>query len=265
MRKIPNRTKSVHAGVDGASVPELVPDMALVAHADRRGGAACCTVHKIAIDRNGRPKLEAGTLATTELLTGIVEKLKGSLPGAPPRPQTEGGFTRRDVIFKREGVMAWLRPASVETILIGGRLDKRYSGKRMALPEMLMCFINGGFFTLCPIAPGRPGPETEVCAAPFPNTAPDGRVCLNGGLTFDCRSPDFIEKAEEIYLNTAFTHPNMSHPLHSKEKLNALWETAIGRAAKGEPLQPDDFLTPGYPKFKLKEVLENARHAQMPD
>ena len=259
MKKIPNRTKSVYGGLDGAFAPELVPNMALIAHMDRRGGAACCTIHKIAIDRNGKPKLEAGALATVELLTCIVDDLKGKMAGTPPRSKTEGGFTLRDVIFRKEDAIAWMRPASVETILIGGRLDKSYSGKRMALPEMIMCFVNGGFFTLCPLAPGRPGPETEVCAAPFPNTSPDGRVCLNGGLTFDCQSPDFIEKAEEIYLNTAFTHPNMSHPIHSDEKLNALWAKAVERAAKGEPLLPSDFLTPDYPKFKLKEVLENAR------
>ena len=257
MKSIPQRTKSVYAGITGADMPDLIPTTALITHANRgQNRAACCTIHKIALDRNGKPKLMPGVIANLESLEAALREAKAANSGEKT-PRHPHGFTRRDVIFKSSSKAAWLRPASVETILIGGQLNASYNRKRMAVPEMIFCVIGGRLLTLCPISAGRPGPETEVCAAPFPNTAPDGGVCLNGGLTFEPDIPDFELKVENLYFNTTFTHPNMTHPLNSDAQLMALWEKAIERAAKGEALIPADFLTSKYPKFKLKEALKH--------
>lgn len=257
MKRIPKRTKSVCAGITGADIPDLIPTTALITHASRgQNKAACCIMHKITLDRNGKPKLMPGVIANLESLEAVLHEAKAENSGEKTPGQSHG-FTSRDVIFKSPTKVAWLRPASVETILIGGRLDTSYNRKRMAVPEMIFCVIGGRLLTLCPLSAGRPGPETEVCAAPFPNTAPEGGVCLNGGLTFEPDTPGFMDKVEELYFNTTFTHPNMAHPLNSDAQLRSLWGKAIERAAAGETLIPSDFLTPKYPKFKLKEVLKH--------
>ena len=260
MRRMPKRTKSVSAEIEGARTPDFIPSMALITHLGRgHGNAACCTIHKIDLDRNGKPKLMPGVMANQESLESVLRETKDASSGdnRPGQPGRAHGFTSRDVIFKSPTKSAWLRPASVETILLGGSLDASYSRKRMAVPEMIFCVTGGRLLTLCHLGPGRPGPESEVCAAPFPNTAPEGGVCLNGGLTFEPDVPGFELKVEELYFNTTFTHPNMAHPLNSESQLKALWEKAIERAAKGEALVPTDFLTPKYPKFKLKEALKH--------
>ena len=261
MKRIPQRTKSVYAGIAGSDIPDLIPTTALITHANRgQNSAACCTIHKLALDRNGKPKLMPGVIANREALEAVLHETKAANSGEKTQRQTHG-FTSRDIIFKSSSKFAWLRPASVETILIGGQLNARYNRKRMAVPEMIFCVIGGRLMTLCPLSAGRPGPDTEVCAAPFPNTAPTGGVCLNGGLTFEPDISGFELKVENLYLNTTFTHPNMAHPLNSDAQLRALWEKAIDRATKGEALIPSDFLTPKYPKFKLKEALKHESQA----
>ena len=215
-------------------------------------------MHNIALDRKGKPKLLPGAIASLELLESALEEVrKGISSGEKPRQTgNETGFTSRDVIFRNGRRIAWLRPASVETLLIGGRLNVDYNRKSMAVPEMIFCVMGGTLLTLCPLSPGRPGPEMEVCAAPFPNTAPEGNVCLNGCLTFEHGTPNFEAKVEALFFGTTFTHPNMAHPISSDTQLKALWDKAIERAAKNEPIIQEDFLTPEYPRFKLKEALK---------
>jgi PRTRC genetic system protein B len=257
MKRIPQRTKSVYAGITGADIPDLIPTTALITHTSRgQNRAACCTLHKIALDRNGKPKLMPGVIANLESLESALHEAKHANSGEK-MPRQAHGFMSRDVIFKSPSQVAWLRPASVETILVGGQLNASYNRKRMAVPEMIFCVMGGRLLTLCPLSAGRPGPETEVCAAPFPNTAPEGGVCLNGGLTFESDIPGFMDKVENLYFNTTFTHPNLAHPINSDAQLRELWEKAIERAANGEALIPSDFLTPKYPKFKLKEALKH--------
>ncbi len=264
MRRIPKLSKYVGAEIEGGDVHDLEPGMALIVHRERRhGGAACCTIHGVETGKGGRPRLAPGRLATAEELSDALAELKDEISagGAQTASRRESGFTRRDIVYRGKNGVAWLRPASVETLLIGGDLDASYSRRRMAIPEMVLHVENNHLRTLCALEPGRPGPETKVCAAPFPNTGPRGDVCLNGRLNFEQDTPEFELKVEELYLNTTFTHPNMSHPLNTNAKLKRLWEEAISRAAKGEPLKPKDFLTPDYPKFKLKEALKNVHYA----
>ncbi len=256
-RRSYKKVVNVDANISGYRMTDLVPNMAIIAHADRHDSRnSCCTVHEIR-HSNGAPRLRPGKLATKNDLRNALELIENGIPSTQLTANRKEGYTVRDIIYKSEQVKAWLRPASVETLLIGGRLDMKYNNKSMAIPEML--FITGlksGLTTLCCLSPGRPRAETEVCPSPFPNTSPNGNVCLNGGMNINPEAPNFEIDVENLYLNTRFTHTSASHPLNTNAKLRRLWEAALEKAASGGTLSPADFLTPKFPRFKLERLIQ---------
>lgn len=254
MKSIPKRTKHVHARIEGDNTQNFTPQIALIAHSDRQGNA-CCTIHNIGLLKN-RPHLLGGVLATEKDIANTLELIKNKTQKEKQAPLASG-FTARDILYKDADTLAWLRPPSTERILIDGKFkeETQYSGKPMAIPAMIFVVEGNSLKTFCPLGAGRPGPETEICVAPFPNTSEDGRVCLNGGFRGEPENPKMIQDAENIYFNTSFTHPVPRHPYDYRE-FRKFWKLACRKAEAGKILTPKNFINKKFQVFKLKDVFE---------
>jgi PRTRC genetic system protein B len=75
----------------------------------------------------------------------------------------------------------------------------------------------------------RPRGETMLAVAPFWNLSEDGRVCLGSMRCPESSSVASIERWEQSFYESAFTHANVGRLTRHPEGFEGLWNELTGK------------------------------------
>lgn len=180
---------------------------------ESRGSETACaaTAHSIR-EVNGQPLIEPGEPVT---LAGI-EALASALGR-----QFQASLLPEHLLCLTARQMIWWCPASRRRIWFkpaeskhkdADRL-KQLNGKVVLHPPLLFGANEGGLHLWALKENRRPQANTPLFRAPYWNLSPEGNLCIGSAAIPRELNPALLERYENGFFNSAFSHSNWGHPI----------------------------------------------------
>lgn len=189
-----------------------IPSWALVAYR-REGEASPSAVLAWRLDRKGRPV--GAYHPKGEAVAAFLRALEG---------EERVEWIHPRVLARGPGFLAWWRPAGPAPMwwTIPGLAP--LSGRPFPQPPLVFMRKEGRVFVFALEGEGRPGRDTPLLMAPYPNTDERGWVCWGTGEQPPEGTPEAWERA---FFSSAFTHTT-AQPL-KRGNLVKLWRELVGK------------------------------------
>ncbi|HHV7520166.1 TPA: PRTRC system protein B [Burkholderia orbicola] len=170
---------------------------------------------------DGMPTLLAGEPVT--------ERQLAAFTAAAAKHASQHGFVHERVIFAGSGVVAWWMPAGVRHVWF--KSDKPLGTRAGPAHQPALLFIAQGdsrhVFALAENA--RPQRGTALFQAPYYNVYSSGSVCTGNVEIAKQPSAADVERYEEEFFRSRFTHPN-APKLIQGGSISTLWRQLLDGA-----------------------------------
>jgi PRTRC genetic system protein B len=140
-------------------------------------------------------------------------------------------FLPDQVVARTPDLLAWWTPAAVRPMFFraGSELGE-FSGKRFPHPALLFVVRNSVLYVRALSASRRPGPDSNLAAAPYWNTGNDGAVCAGTMRTPKSLTVTSLGQWQQAFFQSEFTHPGGGGRLTKRRGgTTALWKSLAGR------------------------------------
>jgi PRTRC genetic system protein B len=152
--------------------------------------------------------------------------------------QQKGKFVRRvlpeRLLYWDAALMLWWLPEQSRPLFF--RSEKAFTeamaGKPVPHPPLLFMARPGSLHLYALAKNERPTASTVLYQAPYYNIWSGGHMCRGNVSLPDALVPGEIEKWEELFFQTNFTHSNAGARCAFKGGHNALWKKLAGAKAK---------------------------------
>lgn len=105
--------------------------------------------------------------------------------------------------------LVWWTPSAVRPIWFDTadrKFNKSMNGAKVTHPALLFCVTGSGFAVFALACESRPLPNTPIFRAPYYNVYESGRMCTGNAAVPKLLMPSNIDKFEEAFFKSAFTH-----------------------------------------------------------
>lgn len=178
---------------------------------------------------NGQPEIAPGTPVT---LAGV-EQLARALG-----QRLESCLLPERVLAVSMNALVWWSPAQrrriwfkpTDTTKEAKELQK-LNGKFVHHPALLFALQRGELTVLALGRSHRPTEKTPLYRAPYFNLSPEGHLCKGTARVPDALNPAAIERYENAFFDSAFSHSNWGHKLTRHPRGHAAyWQDATKAA-----------------------------------
>ena len=169
-------------------------------------GVRYATVHPVTVDEDGRAQIREGQPLDRGSLVAFAQ-------GLMTNNFAKGGVLPANVISVGQDHVAWWSPPSQRTYFFKTRLSEKddmvgvRTGKAFA-PGLLFAVKNKRMFVYAVRGKDRPTADTPLHLPPLMNCYDDGRVCTGSMALPEQSTAATIQKWEDSFWQSAFTHPN---------------------------------------------------------
>jgi PRTRC genetic system protein B len=180
------------------------------------------TRHDVTVQKEGPPVLGAAQLLTTNFVENLTESLGGSA-AAEVLPT--------NIVAKSDRMIAWWTPRRRRQMFYENSEGKAISlnGRFFSQPPLAWRVTHGDLKIRALRENKRPCGETTLAVAPFWNLSDDGRVCLGSMRCPESSSVVSIERWEQSFYESAFTHANVGRLTRHPGGFEALWDSLSGK------------------------------------
>ena len=210
--------------IDVGSELELKLYQAVLLYKNDHGNRRMATVHGV-VQQNadGSPLLGAGQLLSTASLRELARQLGTGCPEE---------FLPDHVVARTPDLLAWWTPASVRPMFFraGSELEA-VSGRRFPHPALLSVVHNNVLHVRALSASRRPGPDSNLAAAPYWNIdSLHGAVCAGTMRAPKSLTVTSMAAWQQAFFQSEFTHPGGSGRLTKRRGgTTALWKSLAGK------------------------------------
>ncbi len=141
-------------------------------------------------------------------------------------------FLPNNVIARTEQVIAWWSKPQKRHMHFGDTQGDMggISGKVFPQPALLWMVCQQSLFVRALKENRRPEPDSKLCVAPYWNTYESGGVCLGSTRRPNTATVATIEKWEQGFFDSAFTHGNVGRVTRHKDGFEGLWKSLRGKS-----------------------------------
>jgi PRTRC genetic system protein B len=170
----------------------------------------------------GSPVLGPATPLTVEFVQSLVKGLG---------EHVEVEYLPSNVIARTAEVIAWWTEPQKRVMHFGDTQGDMtgISGKSFPQPALFWMASEGALEVRALKENRRPEADSRVSVAPYWNTYEDGRVCLGSMRAPGASTVASIEKWEQGFYDSAFTHGNVGRVTRYEGGFESLWKSLAGK------------------------------------
>ncbi|WP_158792757.1 PRTRC system protein B [Granulicella sp. L60] len=170
----------------------------------------------------GSPVLGPATPLTVEFVQSLVKGLG---------EHVEVEYLPANVIARTGEVIAWWTEPQKRVMHFGDTQGGMtgISGKSFPQPALLWMASEGALEVRALKESRRPDADSKVSVAPYWNTYADGSVCLGSMRAPGASTVASIDKWEQGFFDSAFTHGNVGRVTRYESGFEGLWKSLVGK------------------------------------
>jgi len=199
----------------------------------RSGDKSFITHHRITQQEQGPPTLGPAQPLTMNFIDSLLLSL---------RRNSDAEVLPENILAKGDRSIVWWTPRRERQMYYRssqGECD-HLDGKVFPQPPLVWRVCRGSLAVRALVENKRPTAKTALAFAPFWNLSNDGTVCLGSMRHPESTSVASIDKWEQGFYESAFTHGNVARITKHPEGFEGMWRELAG---KKKPF-PSDFLIP---------------------
>lgn len=185
-------------------------------------GHVYATSHPVSLEQQhfGRPVIGAGV----PLSKGALAKFASAVASAT----AFAGFLPERLLFSSANLIAWWAPAQVRTTWFKKAGTGTVDGQGPAAhPALVFVATPGDWYVFALRDSTRPAPTSLLCHAPHFNVWDGGRICTGNVELPATLGAEVIERYEEAFFRSHFTHPNRGDAIKYKGGIQKLWQDQL--------------------------------------